>query len=150
VEHIERFPDEQWLSWKEFMRPLVRAAADTGLNDYFRAGQSMSHLIFSTAEEHGLELIDPPPPRVTLGRDEDLTFFVAISRSNVWFDQPDRKDTIGPDNALSALKAYLYVLWVETRPGQPVPDVVAEPPDAADRFAAGVRPLRSGPLHRER
>ena len=70
---VERFPDDQWLDWKNFMRPVVRAAIEAGLSDHFRAGQSMSHLIFSTAEEHGLEPIEPPPLRVTLGRDDAST-----------------------------------------------------------------------------
>lgn len=121
---VESFSDEQWLEWKSFVRPVLQAAIQEGLNDYFRAGQSMQHLIFSTTEEHGLELIDPPPPRVTLGRDGDSQFFVAISRSNLWFGEPDQKQMISLDIALPVLKAYLSALWVATRPSEPLPEVL--------------------------
>jgi hypothetical protein len=128
---VESLSDEQWLEWKNFMRPVLRAAIDVRLCDHFRAGQSVSHLIFSSTEEHGLEVIEPAPLRVTLGRSEASQFFVALSRSNLWFGQPDQVEIINSENAFPVLKAYLSALWTATRPCEPLPACV--PPLAGGR-----------------
>ena len=110
VVFVDSMPDPVWLEWKAFMRPLLRSAIDAGFNDRYRAGQSMHHLIFSTAERRGLESITPPPLRVTLGRNDDHRFFVALSRTNLWFNAPDRLDIVTAEGALSVLASYLSAL----------------------------------------
>jgi hypothetical protein len=63
---VAEFPDDgRWTAWKAFVLALLQMCVDAGLDRYFRAGQSMHDIIFSTAEEHGLEKHDPAPPRVT-------------------------------------------------------------------------------------
>lgn len=120
---VDEFPEnDTWKEWKKFMRTLLRAGVEDKLDKYFHAGQSMQHIIFSTCERHGLERYDPQPPRVTVGRDEG-GYFVAYSRSNLWFNPPDRKDTITSSNALAVLRSYLLILWQETRPTDQVPPV---------------------------
>jgi hypothetical protein len=52
---VEEFPDNDvWLSWKTFMRALLQAGIGVGLNQCFRVGTSMQHIIFSTCERNGL------------------------------------------------------------------------------------------------
>jgi hypothetical protein len=130
---VDRLPDEgPWLEWKFLVRPVVVSAISAGIDEYFRAGHSMSHLIFSTAEEHGLERLHPPPPRVALGAERnrrwyrkwEFQLFVAYSHWNIWNGEPERKDFAHPDAALATLEAYLSELWAATRPDEPVPAVV--------------------------
>ena len=109
-------------SWAAFLLPVLRACVNEGLDHYFRVGQSMSHIIFSTTERHGLEHYDPPPPRISLLQDPDKQqWTVAWSYRNLWFSKPDRQDVITSDNAFSTLKRYLADLWRETSPGQAIP-----------------------------
>src|SRR5215472_16958456 len=118
---IEEFPkNETWVDWKKFMGALVREGIEEGLDQYFRAGQSMQHIIFSTCERHGLEHFDPPPPRVTVGRIES-DYFVAWSHRNIWFFEAERRDIVTGENAVSTLRSYLVALWRETRPEEPFP-----------------------------
>ena len=128
---VDEFPDnESWPSWKASMRPVIEACIKAGLDQYFRAGQSMQHIIFSTCERHGLEQISPAPPRVTLGRHKSAGMFVAWSHNNLWFHDPEREDAVTSDNAVSVLKSHLADLWRETRPMDPVPfDVLFREPD---------------------
>lgn len=59
---VRRFPnDVVWNEWKRDMLALLEAAVADGLDPYFRAGQSMQHVIFSIAEKHGLEYLEPHP-----------------------------------------------------------------------------------------
>jgi len=118
---VESFPDnETWKDWKVFMRSAVQKASDDGLNRYFRAGQSMQHIIFSTCERYGLETYDPEPPRVTLGRGK-MGMFVASSSHNLWFSTPEQETLVTADNIAPVLRSYLANLWRETRPNDPVP-----------------------------
>ena len=122
---VEDLPDEHWRTWKETLRPILRESVRTGLNDYFRAGSSVNHLIFSTAEKHGLEDIEPRPPHVTLAVDENHRLFVTISRYSIHFNAPDKRDFLGGANAFDVFKSYLRNLWVTTRPNEALPRAVA-------------------------
>ena len=119
---VDRFPDDvTWLLWKSFVRTVIESGIEAGLDQYFRAGQSMQHIIFSTCERHGLEDFSPAPPRVTLGRRKSGSMFVGWSHYNVWFHDPEHEETVTSGNALPVLKGYLADLWRETRPIAPVP-----------------------------
>jgi hypothetical protein len=109
---------------KQTIRPIIRSAIEFGWDNYFRAGQSVWHLIFSTAEKHGLEHIQPPPPRVTMGYKEGR-FFVAMSRSNLWSTEPEQIDFVSSENALVVFQSYLSSLWNATRPSEQLPDALA-------------------------
>jgi hypothetical protein len=122
---VDEFPDDKWRDWKTVVRPTLEASIRSGIAEYFRAGQSVHHLIFSTAEKHGLEDIQPSPPRVTFGLDDDGKLFVGLSRYSLFFNPPDRKQLVDRNNAFVVLKSFLSELWQLTRPNEPLPSVVA-------------------------
>jgi hypothetical protein len=116
-----------WIPFTAFVVPVLNACVRAGLNEHFRVGQSMSHIIFSTAEEHGLEKYSPPPPRVTLLQDKDL-WFIAWSHLNL-LTRPEaleRQDCVNCETVLRTLKSYLSDLWRETRQGEPLPAALEE------------------------
>ena len=113
-----------WTPFTAFVVPILKACVDVGLNQYFRAGQSMSHIIFSTAEQHGLEQYDPPPPRITLLHERASNeWFIAWSHLNLIVrpEAVERKTRITAQNAVPVLKSYLKDLWRETRPQDALP-----------------------------
>ena len=119
---VDEFPDNEiWRGWKAFLRSVIQAGIDAGLHQYFRAGTSMQHIIFSTCEGNGLEQLSPAPPRITIGRRESTGMFVAWSHNNLWFHPPEREDPVTADNVVSVLRRYFGDLWRETRPTEPVP-----------------------------
>jgi hypothetical protein len=120
---VEEKPDNiDWAPWKAFILPLLRSCVDAGIDQYFRVGQSMSDIIFSNTEQHGLENYEPPPPRVTLRFDRaKRQWFIAWSYRFLISGEPDRKDPVNAENAFSVLKSYLADLWRETRPNETVP-----------------------------
>jgi hypothetical protein len=120
----EYYPEnDTWGEWKEFMHALLRAGVEEHLDKYFRAGQSMHYIIFSTCERHGLKRHDP---HVVLGRDHN-GYFVVYSRDTWWSLEPgvtpDRKDVITSTNALAVWRSHQLALWRETRPSEPIPPV---------------------------
>ncbi len=113
-EFVESLNTAQLLAYRELAQSLLRDCVALRLDRYFRAGQSMWDLIFSTAEQHGLENIDPPPPRVTFGLRQEGAF-VATSDCNLWFNEADRLDDVTSGTAFSVLKLHLKLLWDTTR-----------------------------------
>lgn len=131
TEWVESLPSQNtnWAPFTAFVVPVLRACVRAGLNDYFRAGQSMSHIIFSTAEEHGLEKYSPPPPRVTLLHDRKKNqWFIAWSRWNLLVkpEAMERQECVTSETVLPTLKSYLSDLWRETRQGEPLPAALEE------------------------
>src|SRR5580698_11617896 len=118
---IEEQPDDDlWLPYKVFLRRIFQLGARDGLCYYFRAGQSMHHIIFSTCERHRLESYDPPPLRITLLRRE-AEWFVAASYANLYFHEPIKKTAVTSEDVWPILKSYLNDLWRETRPEERLP-----------------------------
>jgi len=119
---INTFPDDHtWRGWKAFTLAVIQGGIDAGLDQYFRAGTSMQHIVFSTSESHGLEQVNPAPPRVTLRRNENLEMFVCWSHSNLWFSNPEHESPVTSDDVQPVLRHYLANLWRQTRPSEPMP-----------------------------
>ena len=126
LDDLDEYPqDGYWIAFLAFMREVLQGAIGEGLNDYFRAGQSMHHIIFSTCERHRLEGYDPPPLRVTLEFSKELGASVATSHANLWFHPAEKKDPVTAETALPVLKTYLAHLWRETRANEPLPEPLA-------------------------
>ena len=120
------FPEEHWVSWKGFVLPLLRTGIDAGLDQYFRVGQSMTHIIFSTTEEHRLEKYNPSPLRITIrSEDNGQRWYIARSYKNIWSSKPDEEAPIDSTTAFPVLKSYLVDLWRETHPNKALPEPLA-------------------------
>ena len=80
-EFIESFPETSWAEWKRFALRFIQYGLDRKFDRHFRAGQSMSTLVFSTLDRHGLR--DEPRVTVSLHPPEivRLTYWPAIPRS---------------------------------------------------------------------
>jgi len=127
LDFVATFPEPLWSDWKMFMGSLLRTCIDAGLDQHFRAGQSVSQIIISTAKEHGLEQYDPPPPRITLGWNKsegDVQYFVAYSHSNLWFGAPESVTPVSNESAFSVLRSYMTQLWHETRASEALPQAL--------------------------
>jgi len=117
------FPDEHWASWKGFVLPLLRTCINAGLDQYFRVGQSMSHIVFSTTEEHRLEKYSPSPLRITIrSEDHGQRWYIARSYRNIHFSKPDSEAPIDSTTAFTVLKSHLSDLWRETHPSEALPE----------------------------
>jgi len=129
LEFVSTFPEPLWSDWKLFMGSLLRACIDTGLDQHFRAGQSMSQIVISTAKEHGLEKYNPPPPRITLGWNKtegERQYFVAYSHSNLFFSAPETLTVVNSEGAFTVLRSYMTQLWRETQPAEALPRALTE------------------------
>ena len=110
---------EDWVAKATTLVDLLEAR---GLSSYFRAGQSMHHLIFSTLDNHQLE----DEPRVTVAI-EKHECRIAYARTNLHFAEPAVESTVGFGQAESVVVDFLAKLWRDTRPQ------VALPPGCTDR-----------------
>jgi hypothetical protein len=119
---IEEFPDDAyWSEWKPMARNVVSSLQSCGLVTFFRIGQSMHHIIFSTLDHHRLA----SEPRVTLEfHPKEQTVRVAYSCSNLYFGEPLSQETLTISAAVPGILGYLRRLWSETEPGTPIPDAL--------------------------
>ena len=117
IQFAESMPDPGWEKWKAQLVPLLKQGIERGLHHHFLAGQSMQHILFSLIARYGLE----HEPRVTIGFNQKMELFVALTTYNIWFREPsDQASLSGPD-AFDVFRCFLAKLWVSTRPSQPLP-----------------------------
>ena len=107
---VESLPNRNanWAPFTAFAMPVLHACVRAGLNEYFRVGQSMSHIIFSTAEDHRLEKYSPPPPRVTLLHDRKKNQWLIVwSHLNLLVrpEAMERQDCVTSETVLLTLKS---------------------------------------------
>ena len=103
-------------------RDIVGALEARGLAPLFRIGQSMHHIIFSTADHHRLS----SEPRVTLEffpKEEIIR--VSYSSANLHFSDPVSEERVASSVAVPSVIRYLRRLWCETKPEIPIPDELA-------------------------
>lgn len=117
---VDHLSDEAWRDWKRLVVQVIRSGMNAGWDRYFRAGQSLADIIFSTAEQHGLERTSLPPPRVTLHQ-RHHEYFVGYSHYLLFSQEPERRDVVTAENVFPVLRSYLITLWQETRPTEPSP-----------------------------
>ncbi|MCP5146251.1 MAG: hypothetical protein H6978_15690 [Gammaproteobacteria bacterium] len=117
IEFAESMPDTNWKKWKNQIVPLLREGIESALHRHFLAGQSMQHLLFSVIDHYGLD----EEPRVTIGFDEKMDLFVALTTFNIWFQQPTDRAELSGENNLSLLRQFLVKLWITAKPDQPLP-----------------------------
>jgi ABC-type branched-subunit amino acid transport system substrate-binding protein len=110
--------------WARVGAQLLAQGQQRGLDQHFRAGQSMQHLIFSTVPHSGLQ----DDLRVTVGWPQDDTdsaatgamVEVSIGRKNRWFSAPDRLHVAAAVDAWPLVAEYLAALWLDTK-NSPLP-----------------------------
>lgn len=119
-EEIETFPDrEEWNRWRSLVTPLVERAIESEFDSLFRAGMSLSHLVFSTLDHHGLR----NEPRITVDLTTDFNLRISYSTSDLWFQQPTQFEIVEPRLAFPVFTRYLQHLWEETLP-EPIPEAL--------------------------
>jgi hypothetical protein len=123
VADIEQYPDnEYWTPWKILVRRFLQAGTAAGLNRYFRAGQSMHHIVFSTLDHHGLR----DEPRVTIEFHPPSDLRIAYGTTNLWFCKPELEYTLPFDDGFATFRRFLHQLWTATVP-EPIPEDIRSP-----------------------
>lgn len=118
---IEKYPDQDdsWNRRRAVISTLVKRAVESEFDSLFRAGMSVSPLVFSTLDRHGLR----DEPRITVEVTSDWSLRVSYSTWNTWFKQPTQFETVIPRLAFPVFTRYLQHLWEETIP-EPIPEVL--------------------------
>jgi len=116
--YIEQYPDDSnWGAWKKLARKFIREGISLGLNQYFRAGQGMHHLLFSTLDHHGL--LDEPRVTVVFHPEDELR--IIYSKTNLHFHTNELECLLPYAEGFSAFKKNLSQLWTATV-SEPLPD----------------------------
>ncbi len=120
---VASFPDDEyWLQWKPIVENVVSQLEARGLAPFFRVGQSMHHVIFSTLDHH--QLVEEP--RVTLAIEpEEKRVRVAYSTANLWFQPAIAEQRADVSASVPIVLAYLRRLWLDTKPTVPLPSPLA-------------------------
>ncbi len=120
---LNDFSHPGWAVYVQTARNLIAALEGRGLNTLFRIGQSVDHIIISTKEEHGLD----GEPHVTFAIDrKEPKLLVAYGTLNLHFSEAQSEETCAADVAVPVVLSYLRRLWIETKPGSPVPAQLAD------------------------
>lgn len=121
-EFIAEYPDDDyWSRWKAMALEVVSGLETRGLASLFRIGQGMHHIMFSTAERHGLTT----EPRVTLEfLPKEQIVRVAYGCTNLYFSEPLSEERVPPSSAVPTTLGYLRRLWRETKPDTHIPDAL--------------------------
>jgi hypothetical protein len=119
---IDEYPDrEHWNRWRAIIVPLVERAIDIQFDSRFRAGLSMSLVILSTLDHHGLR----NEPRVTVEVTSDWKLRIAYSTHNISLMSPKQFEIVDPHCAFPVFARYLQHLWEETMP-EPIPEILRD------------------------
>jgi hypothetical protein len=120
---VESMPESaHWTPWKTLARRIIGESVKFGLNRYFRAGQSMSDLVFSTLDHHGLQR----EPRVIVKLRPENDVHLAYWAARLYFSIPMLEYTLPFDLAFPTFVRFLNQLWTATMP-EAVPEDVRRP-----------------------
>jgi len=123
IASIREHPDnDYWILWKQLAMRFVQKAVDSGLNNYFRAGRSMNHLVFSTLDRNGLR----DEPRVTIVIRTKSEIQIAYGNSNRLFGSPELEYTLPLEEGFSTFRRFLHQLWTATI-SDPIPEEMRGP-----------------------
>lgn len=117
-ELIDLMVEIGWKEWRPIANQLLDALANEGLDRSFRVGLSMSHIIFSTIDRHGLT----DEPRVTLviyPAEETVT--ISYSKTHSLFGPAIEIKKVSMSEAIAELKRMLRRLWEATKPVSEMP-----------------------------
>lgn len=92
------------------------------MHRYFRAGQSMHHIVFSTLDHHGLRL----EPRVTVEFHPLQELRIAYGTANLGFCTPELEYSLPFDEGFATFRRFLHQLWTATVP-EPIPEEIRSP-----------------------
>jgi hypothetical protein len=133
---FELHPDsDYWIPWKALARRLIKESAGVGLHPYFRAGQGMQDVIFSTLDHRGLR----HEPRVTVqirGDTGSLRVAYSTFTLSISLKTPEMDYTLPFDEGFATLRRFLNQLWTATVP-EPIPENLRSP---LSSFSAPVLP----------
>jgi hypothetical protein len=122
-EFIEGFPDPSWTDWKLLARRFIQCGLDRHFERHFRAGQSMSTLVFSTLDHHGalhealVKVFLLPPDTVK------LVYQPATPASK---GDTRLEYELAFDEAMPTFQRFLNHLW-ETTLSEPLPSEMRSP-----------------------
>lgn len=117
IDFVESMPDPQWTAWKAQLVPLLRKGIARGLDRHFLAGQSMQHILFSCIDRYGLE----DEPRVTIAFEKGMELYVALSNTNIWFNEPAERANLPAVGGFELFKVFLLKLWLLAKPDESLP-----------------------------
>ena len=117
---VDGMPESaSWTLWKVLARRLLGESVRFGLNRYFRAGQSMDRLVFSTLDHHRLNIMDA---RVTV----EVRAENEVRVSYFQFGIQELEYTLPFELAFPTFVRFLNQLWTATMP-EAVPEDVRRP-----------------------
>jgi hypothetical protein len=117
TESIETFPDSTSLEWKNLARRFVEYGLERKFNRYFRAGLSVTTIVFSTLERHGLRY--EARVLVTLRPPNKLKLDYSPGIPAIKGDQSLDYE-LNWDDALPTFQRFLNHLWEMTM-SEPLP-----------------------------
>jgi hypothetical protein len=128
LEGIREYPDnDQWREWKIVAERFICDGIALGLDNHFRAGNSMHHFLFSTRDDHRLG----HDPRVTIAFCDDDQIRVAYGTKNLHFASPELLYQLHYEGGFSTFRRFLNQLWTATKP-EPIPSALRAPEAAFD------------------
>jgi hypothetical protein len=140
TEFVDDFTDENWAEWKSFARLFIEYGIERSFDGHFRAGTSMTTLVFSTLDHHGLNY----EPSVTVTRTHSNEAKVVYSPSTPAKKGDKRLQYIlAYEDALPTFQRFLNHLWEMTK-SEPLPADMRSPDHS---FSAPI--LESTPLEKQ-
>jgi len=123
TEAIDDFPEENWASWKSFARRFIEYGIERNFDRHFRAGTSMTTLVFSTLDRHGLNF----EASVSVSRTHADEAKVVYSPSIPATKGDRRLQYVLPyEDALATFQRFLNHLWEMTK-SEPIPADMRSP-----------------------